>query len=145
MGDYKPPFTDDELSGKMCHYCNTPTIVVDSTRIYIADYNQTFYLCPNCYAYVGCHKKPPYNSLGVVANKVLRQEKTRAHLYFDVLWRSKLKPDNSNKKQVRTAAYKWLSEQMGIPMDYCHIGMFNIEQCMRVIEICYPYAKKILN
>ena len=36
----------------------------------------------------------------------------------------------------RRTAYDWLSRRMGLPMDQTHIGMFDVEQCKRVVEIC---------
>ena len=38
-------------------------------------------------------------------------------------------------------AYKWLSEQLGMPRKDTHIGMFDVDQCKRVVEICKPYLR----
>ena len=35
----------------------------------------------------------------------------------------------------RKAAYGWLAEQMGLPIEKTHIGMFDIPQCQEVIKI----------
>jgi hypothetical protein len=40
----------------------------------------------------------------------------------------------------RRGAYRWLAEQMGITGDDCHIGMFDVAQCRRVVEICEARA-----
>jgi hypothetical protein len=29
-----------------------------------------------------------------------------------------------------------LADKMGITVDKCHIGMFNLDQCRQVIDIC---------
>jgi hypothetical protein len=44
-----------------------------------------------------------------------------------------------SKKDARHKAYKWLSEQMGTDIKLTHIGMFDVEQCKQVIEICKSY------
>ena len=35
----------------------------------------------------------------------------------------------------RNAAYRWLSEQMELPIEQTHIGMFTVEQCKAALEI----------
>ena len=47
---------------------------------------------------------------------------------FDPLWQ-----DGPFKK--RNAAYRWLSEQMELPIEQTHIGMFTVEQCKAALEI----------
>lgn len=37
---------------------------------------------------------------------------------------------------ARNAGYAWLSQQMGLPPEQTHIGMFDVDQCKRVVEIC---------
>jgi len=51
-----------------------------------------------------------------------------AHAAFDPLWKS--------GKFTRTAAYKWLATQMGVRTEDCHMEMFNVAQCRKVVEIC---------
>ena len=36
----------------------------------------------------------------------------------------------------RKAAYLWLSERLGIPPQYTHIGMFGCKTCLDVADIC---------
>ena len=36
----------------------------------------------------------------------------------------------------RKTAYKWLAEQLGIHVNDCHIGEFDVATCRRVAEIC---------
>ena len=36
----------------------------------------------------------------------------------------------------RHQAYKWLSDQLGIPPEYTHIGMFKKETCQKVVKLC---------
>ena len=104
---------DDVLSGKICPYCGNPTEYVDSSVIYGRSYGM-IYLCRDCRAYVGVHKGTD-QALGRLANAELREAKKDAHL--------------------------WLSIQLGIPREICHIGMFDVKDCKRVVELCKPLIK----
>ena len=113
----------------VCPYCGRRAELVDSKVIYGKSYGHKVWLCRNCLAYVGCHKgtnKP----LGRLANAELRRWKTEAHDAFDPLWQY------GRFKGKRNDAYKWLSKQMGIPYEKTHIGMFDVDDCKRVIQIC---------
>ena len=82
---------------------------------------------------MGCHKaneeyghdgtKP----LGTMANGDLRELRVRVHGFFDGLWRSGV--------VSRTEAYEWLSEELGIVPDLCHVGMFDEETCRRALVV----------
>lgn len=113
----------------ICDYCGTAAEFVDSSVVYGRSYGM-IYLCPKCGAYVGVHKgtdKP----LGRLADEDLRRWKKSAHAAFDPLWQF------GEFRGRRNAAYRWLSEQMGLPVEQTHIGMFDIEQCKQVIQIIY--------
>ena len=56
---------------------------------------------------------------------------------FDTLWREKL--------MKRNQAYKWLAVQLGIESRDCHIGMFDIETCKKVIELANDEYLKIMD
>ncbi len=63
----------------------------------------------NFNAYVGVHKGTK-KELGRLADPELRELKKKAHLYFDYIWKKRIKQTkdyNSRKK-----AYVWLSQQM---------------------------------
>jgi hypothetical protein len=115
------------LYGRVCPYCGEPTQHCDSVAVYGRSYGM-MYRCVPCGAWVGCHKGSPRNALGRLADKDLRVWKRLAHARFDALW--KLKPGS------RPDAYRWLAGEMGLPEDRTHIGMFNVAQCKRVVEIC---------
>jgi gamma-glutamyl:cysteine ligase YbdK (ATP-grasp superfamily) len=102
------------------------------------------YLCRKCNAYVGCHKNKPTISLGRLANAELRESKILAHEYLDNLWKRRIS-NEITKGHARGKAYKWLAQQMGIDSKHCHIGMFDVEDCKRVVELCKPYYKNKLN
>lgn len=110
----------------ICPYCGRQAEFIDSTYVYARSYGM-IYCCKPCKAWVGVHRgttKP----LGRLANKELRGRKIAAHNAFDKLWRG--------GGISRNQAYKWLAEQLGITPRECHIGMFDVEQCNRVVEIC---------
>lgn len=111
-----------------CDYCGSEAVLVEDSEIYGRSYGHKCWLCRRCNAYVGCHRgtnKP----LGRLANADLRRWKTAAHDAFDPLWKY------GKFKHRRNAAYAWLAEQMNLPVDKTHIGMFDVGQCKRVIEI----------
>jgi hypothetical protein len=128
------------LSGHICPYCGRRTEYVDSSVVYGRSYGM-IYLCRSCDAYVGVHKGTN-KALGRLANKELRKAKKEAHFYFDQIAKTalinevykKFIPNTSN----RNKAYIWLSEGLNIPIDICHIGMFDISQCREVVELCKP-------
>ena len=51
-----------------------------------------------------------------------------------VFWKGK-------EKRTRRWAYEWLAGEMGLSKDVTHIGMFNVEQCKQVIQICKEARK----
>lgn len=112
-----------------CPYCEAVSELVGGDVIYphrpdLA--NKWFYRCLPCDAYVGCHpgtQKP----LGRLANAELRRAKSRAHAAFDPLWK--------NGPMKRSHAYQFLSKRLGIPVQDCHIGMFDLETCQKVLEV----------
>lgn len=110
-----------------CDYCGKPAHFVDSAIVYGKSYGM-FYYCPDCKAWVGVHKGTDA-PLGRLANAELRKWKKAAHAAFDPIWRRKIFPR-------RNAAYAWLSQQMGIPPEKTHIGMFDVERCKQVVSLC---------
>ena len=45
---------------------------------------------------------------------------------------------------ARVSAYKWLAEALGIDPADCHIGMFDVDLCQRVIKACNERAMQML-
>jgi hypothetical protein len=91
------------------------------------------YLCRSCDAYVGVHKGTDI-PLGRLANKELRRWKNTAHSHFDRLWK--------DGDMTRGEAYYWLSRRMKLPEDKTHIGMFDLEQCKKVVSIMLNYERR---
>lgn len=113
------------IAGKICPYCGNSSVFVDSAEIYGKSFGM-IYLCRPCDSYVGVHKGTD-QALGRLANRELREWKKRAHHVFDLVWKS--------GKMKRGEAYSWLSEQLGIPKKYTHIGMFSVETCKKVVDL----------
>jgi Protein of unknown function (DUF3268). len=118
------------MKNVICPYCNTPAKLSSSCEVYQGRDYGMIWICanyPRCDSYVGVHDgtdKP----LGRMANRELRFWKKRAHAAFDPFWKT--------KKLKRVHAYSRLSRALGIPMKECHIGMFDVEDCKRVIDVC---------
>lgn len=111
-----------------CDYCGKPAELVSSATVYQGREYGPIWFCPDCNAWVGTHKGTD-RPLGRLANAELQQMKRKAHASFDPLWRGK-------SAFTRKAAYEWLAEQMGLPKEQTHIGMFDVDQCRKVIRIC---------
>jgi len=118
--------------GMVCPYCGGKVKIVDSKVIYGVSYGVSYgnaYVCsffPGCDSYVGCHKgtdKP----LGTLANSELRKLRNKCHLLFDSLWKS--------GKKDRDSAYAMLRHTLNLSKDECHIAMFDVDTCRRVISL----------
>lgn len=127
------------LNGKECPYCGKESEFVDSKVVYNKSYGM-IYPCKPCDAYVGVHKGGD-KAKGSLANKELREWRKRAHSYFDPIWKNAVKV-GWDKYEARSSSYKWLSYKMSIPIYQTHIGMFDVEQCKRMIEII---TKKVVD
>jgi len=108
-----------------CPYCNQFSELIDSAELYGKSYGM-MYICRPCDAYVGCHNDT-IKPLGTMADFVTREARKDAHIYFDKLWKKEY--------MTRSEAYAWLQEQFILPKEKCHIGCFDKEHCMVVIEL----------
>lgn len=113
----------------ICRYCGSPVVYTSNAEIYGREYGEgRCYLCRNCRAFVGVHPGTD-TPLGTLANEELRRYRKAAHFWFDKIWKS------PTKITTRDKAYKWLSKELGLPKKETHIGMFEKEQCEKVMEI----------
>lgn len=87
------------------------------------------YVCRPCDARVGCHPGTE-TPLGTLANRPLRQLRSRVHALFDPMWTKARK-----KHRARQEAYTWLAERLGIPVDDCHVGQFTEGQCRQALDV----------
>jgi Fe-S cluster biosynthesis and repair protein YggX len=125
----------------ICDYCQERAEKVDAVRVYphrpdLA--GKKLWMCVPCDAWVGCHRgttKP----LGRLADAELRKAKQSAHAAFDRLWKAKAQRDGIPYGKARGQGYAWLSQAMGVPPKKCHIGMFDVDQCCSVVELCRPF------
>lgn len=109
---------------------------VISTRTSARDYvactaNGEFYFGRLDLIGKGDHGKGLSRTTEILANAELRRCKIEAHRYFDELYKRGL--------MKRREAYKWLSDQLGLPPEYTHIGMFNPETCAKVVDVSKKY------
>lgn len=111
-----------------CPYCGKKAKLVDSIEVYKTRSFGLIYLC-KCvegWAYVGINSKTgvPHGSL---ADSSLRMLRKQAHNLFDKLWKDGI--------MTRTNAYVWLSTELNINKEDCHIGMFGDELCIKTIKL----------
>jgi hypothetical protein len=137
----KHPTEEQIRLGSVCPYCwKEPTFFPTSSHVYGKDYGPIVQ-CETCGALVGCHDKTRI-AKGRLGNRTLRQLKKAAHENFDPLWRDRFplaKKKNGGKGRIihsRNAAYKWLSNVLGIPRNFAHIGMLSEEECREAIRQC---------
>lgn len=122
-----------------CPYCGDLAKPATGKEIYPSSkrlWDKKFFLCRPCDAYVGCHggkskKAGRLKPLGTLANRNLRTLRVRAHRIFDRMWMT--------EGLDRSAAYTWLAMRLGIKKKECHIGHFNEEMCLKVIQTMKEY------
>lgn len=130
-----------------CPHCGSLVEIVSHTTMYGRPYSSWpwLYRCTDqmpgveCDARIGIH---PFTAIpvGTMATEQVRQARTRAHTAFDPLWRG---PGHSRGRATRLAAYAWLAEAMGLPVEHTHIGLFGIEQCEQVVQLCEARTLKV--
>jgi hypothetical protein len=131
-----------------CPYCGSAaTFHENSARFYHGHDYGPVWACVSCQAWVGCHPNT-HRPLGRLADAELRKAKIAAHAAFDPLWQEKYRrrliergPDYK-KFYARGSGYKWLAFQLGIDKKQCHIGLFDVETCRRVVEVCTDPSKR---
>lgn len=105
-------------------------------------WDKGFFVCV-CGARVGCHAGTG-TPLGLPCGPLTSRARDKAHRVFDVLWRRKAELAGARRTgPFRKAAYLWLSEQLGIAYDQCHISWFDRARAEQVFAICKPYADRI--
>ncbi len=111
-----------------CPVCGAAAKLVESRVVYGKDYGW-MWVCssyPDCDTYCGCHKgteKP----LGRMAGYETREARKKLHSMFDPLWK--------NGNLTRKECYRRLAEAMQIDIKVCHIGMFDLRQCLQAISV----------
>lgn len=115
-----------------CPYCECPAGMVTGKVVYPHRpdlHDKLFYMCAPCFAWCGVHEgttKP----LGRLADAELRHAKQRVHAVLDPLWL------NTKKRgKARGRCYAKLAMALGISVDDCHVGMFDVTTCNRAVSI----------
>lgn len=124
-----------------CNYCGKPAKVVRGGDLYGPNHHLSgkyFYCCKDCDAWVGMHEGS-FKPFGTLANASLRKKRLAAHKVFDPLWSNQKKP-----VVARREAYLWLANKLNIPVEKCHIGMFDSKMCDKVIRFCLLRKKGII-
>jgi hypothetical protein len=116
-----------------CPYCGAKVRLVDSAELYAGVSYGYALACerfPDCDAYVGCHRGTT-EPLGTLADAKLRQARRAAHAAFDPIWKRGL--------MARAEAYWWLGRRLGLSESETHVALFDVGQCLAVVEVCAEY------
>ena len=125
-GKHLPSFTPHVDDGDFVIITNAEKIHFTGNKFL----DKKYYVCANNKDhYVGTYKDN-VTALGRLADAELRSFKSQGHDSFDPLWKER-KIFKSRKK-----AYEWLSEEMSLPIEFTHFGMFSVAQCIKAIEKC---------
>lgn len=142
------------MTTPVCPYCGAPAEHVKGIVIYPHRpdlFTLSFWRCEPCQAYVGCHKTGDgMVPLGRLANARLRNLKSIAHAAFDTLWQKALEArrmpsgqfPKGAKGEARNLWYRRLAAALEIPIEECHIGLFDELRCQRAINLCRQWANE---
>lgn len=120
-----------DLHPKRCNLCGGSVVYISNAAVYGREYGSgKCYLCTMCGAYVGTHKPRPREALGLLADARMRKGKVMCHELFDAMWRGKRKARVKRKR-----LYLWLSVKLGIPVEECHFGYFDLPTLRRAYAI----------
>lgn len=112
-----------------CRYCAGQVKLINNSKIYGREYGDWpfMYRCEDCHAYVGLHPNTDV-PLGTVATHQLRKDRMASKDLFHKVKHA--------KGLSRTLAYQWLAGKLDIPVEQCHFGWFEQDDCVRVVGIC---------
>lgn len=113
----------------ICRYCEGTVIYTSNSHIYNGrEYGDWpyVYVCTSCRASVGVHPNTE-TPLGTLANVELKTARRMAKAAF--LRRTK------ELQLSRKKSYKYLQETMGMAKDQAHFGMFEVEDCIKALNI----------
>lgn len=123
-----------DLQPTKCNICGGAVIFTSNSRLYGREYGSgKMYYCTQCGAYVGTHKPRPEEALGILGNKEMRDMKMRCHALFDTKWKNE--PTSRKRHIARKNAYQWLADKLGISVDDCHFGYFNMDMLNSAYKI----------
>jgi hypothetical protein len=143
----------------LCGTCKTGARLTDGKEVYpyrLDLHDRPIWKCDGCGGYVGCHPgttKP----LGTPADAALRKARGTLHdQRFDPIWKTAdscglYTPEDNRarwtiRRRARDRLYQWLAAELDIPVERCHIGMFDLETCRRAWSalhgITYPQIRE---
>ena len=127
-----------DLRPTTCNICGGDVVFTSNSVVYGKEYGSgKCYLCQSCGAYTGTHRPRPKEALGLLADEKMRKGKVMCHELFDARWKGKLK---AQKK--RRDLYSWLANQMGLSVEDCHFGHFDIHQLRQAYRILCSVREK---
>lgn len=128
------------LYPRVCNLCGGKVEYTFNAEIYGKEYGSGYcYLCRSCGAYVGTHKPRPREALGILADANMRKGKKMCHEIFDSKWKGKPKA-----RKKRADMYAWLARKLGIPLEECHFGYFDLLTLRRAYRILLTIKDKPL-
>lgn len=135
------------ISAPICPYCGGDAVLVRGSVIWPTHndldlHEKRYWFCAGDRAWVGCHKSTE-RPLGTLADAQLRKARERAHKAFDPIWQEKARRKNIAPMHARGKGYRWLGEMMKLKPGAMHIGMLDLAQCARVVEICQPVLNRL--
>ena len=120
-----------DIHPTICNICGGHVVFTSNAVIYGKEYGSgKCYLCENCGAYTGTHRPRPREALGLLSDESMRKGKVACHDLFDSMWKGKKKAQKKRKD-----LYAWLADRMGVPVEECHFGYFDIHQLRRAYRI----------
>jgi hypothetical protein len=126
----------------VCPYCGAKSTLWPDSHVYRRGYDSKVWCCDNwpvCDSYVGVH--PDTNiPLGRLANKELRNNRIAYKRVFNFLWQDAMKSKRYSKGKARTAAYRWLAEQLQIKQEDCHFGWWDNDMVIKAGMICINWV-----
>ena len=129
-----------DLQPTKCNICNGKVIFASNSIVYGKEYGSgKCYFCTNCGAYVGTHKPRPREALGILANKEMRDMKMQCHELFDSYWKNE--SSNEERHSTRSNAYCKLAGEIGIPIEECHFGHFNLDMLNKAYAVLQKWEK----
>lgn len=118
----------------ICNHCGSRVILCTNDVVYGRQYGWPWiYYCPDCHAYVGCHRGTK-RALGTLANDLERRKRCRLHELFDSLWKGK-----KNSHYKRSRAYYELSRRLNV--HEAHIGSMNGD----MLNAAYVVINQMIN
>lgn len=151
------------LTSPTCKSCESAEKVrlTDGREIYPHRpdlHEKPIWKCDGCGGYVGCHPNTK-RALGTPANADLRRARMKLHNErIDPLWAHADKcglyqPENGSarwkiRRSARSRVYAFLADKLGMSIESCHVGMFDLETCRRawtaLAGVTYPQVREWL-